>query len=225
MQGHERSGFTRRLPHLLTAAILLSMVGLSPAQAHKGHKKAHQQVTAVEQNASPGAQTSSSMQQSPTAEHGAMGEMMDDMDEDRSSMSFAARLFDWLGRLHPIIIHFPIAFFVGALFTAIAGRRREAFTKPVQFLVVAGGLTAPVAAAMGWLDAMNADPDPLLTVHRWLGTAIGAGGLGLAIWALVKPWQDRSLGMLAGLTIITAAVIVQGWFGGALVHGIDHLNW
>jgi hypothetical protein len=31
--------------------------------------------------------------------------------------------------------------------------------------------------------------------------------------------------MLASLAIITAAIVVQGWFGGAMVHGIDHLNW
>jgi len=31
--------------------------------------------------------------------------------------------------------------------------------------------------------------------------------------------------MMAGLTIITAAIIVQAWFGGAMVHGIDHMNW
>jgi len=22
-----------------------------------------------------------------------------------------------------------------------------------------------------------------------------------------------------------AAIVVQGWFGGALVHGMDHMNW
>jgi hypothetical protein len=31
--------------------------------------------------------------------------------------------------------------------------------------------------------------------------------------------------MLAGLAVITAAIVVQGWFGGAMVHGVDHLNW
>jgi len=31
--------------------------------------------------------------------------------------------------------------------------------------------------------------------------------------------------MLAALTIVTAAIVVQGWFGGAMVHGADHMNW
>lgn len=150
---------------------------------------------------------------------------MGEMGSDRASMSFVARMLDWLGRLHPVIVHFPIAFFPAALFTAVAGRRRPAFGKPVQFLVVAGGILAPVAAILGWLDAANADPGPLLTVHRWLGTAVGVGGSGLAIWAARKPDQSRSSGMIIALAVITGAIVVQGWYGGALVHGIDHMDW
>ena len=31
--------------------------------------------------------------------------------------------------------------------------------------------------------------------------------------------------MIVGLSILTAAILVQGWFGGALVHSIDRLIW
>jgi uncharacterized membrane protein len=157
--------------------------------------------------------------------HAEMSDMMEDMDEDRSNMSFVARLMDWLGRTHPVIVHFPIAFFPAALFTAIVGRRRPAYGAPVRFLVVAGGIIAPVAALFGWLDSANADPGSLLTVHRWLGTAIGIFALGLGIWAWRRPDQDRSAAMIAALAVITTAIVVQGWFGGAMVHGIDHMDW
>ncbi len=30
---------------------------------------------------------------------------------------------------------------------------------------------------------------------------------------------------MSGCEGITAAFVVQGWYGGALVHGIDHMNW
>jgi uncharacterized membrane protein len=127
--------------------------------------------------------------------------------------------------LHPVIVHFPIAFFPAALFTAIVGRRRPAFGTPVRFLVVAGGIIAPIAALLGWLDALNADPSALLVVHRWLGTAIGVVALALAIWAWRRPGQDRGIGMILALAAITAAIVVQGWYGGAMVHGVDHMNW
>ena len=156
-----------------------------------------------------------------------MSSMMEKMDEDRAEMSTLERFGDWLGRLHPIVIHFPLAFFPAALFTAIVGRRRPAFAAPVQFLVVAGGIIAPIAMVLGWLTGglTLTDTDPLLRVHRWLGTAIGLSGLTLAIWAWKRPEDDRRPGMIAALAGITAAIVVQGWFGGALVHGIDHMDW
>jgi heme A synthase len=57
----------------------------------------------------------------------------------------------------------------------------------------------------------------LLQPHRWLGTAIGVGALGLGVWAWRRPDQDRGSGMIIGLTILTAAIVAQSWFGGALV--------
>jgi uncharacterized membrane protein len=214
-----RNSFHRIMVGLVLGAMLVS----TPAFAHKEHKKKHPEAAQVVAPPSPAGSTAN--EAGPAAMHAQMGEEMEAPDEDRSQMTIFERLLDWLGRTHPVIVHFPIAFFPAALFTAIVGRRRPAFGAPVRFLVIAGGIIAPIAAIFGWLDAMNAEPDQLLTVHRWLGTAIGIGALGLGIWAWRRPEQDRGLGMITGLTLMTAALVVQGWFGGAMVHGIDHMNW
>ena len=110
---------------------------------------------------------------------------MGEPDGQASQMPFAERLLNWLGRLHPIVVHFPIAFFPAALFTAVVGRRRPAFAAPVQFFVVAGGVIAPIAAMLGWFDGGFdlAKDDWLLQSHRWLGTVIGIGALVLGIWS------------------------------------------
>jgi uncharacterized membrane protein len=202
------------------AAASLLAIASAPAIAHK---KPHQPEQQAEQSRNQAAHenTGNAATRPGTvpAAHGSMGEMMEHRSEDRSQMSFAARLLDWIGRLHPSIVHFPIAFFPAAAFTAIVGRRREAFGTPVRFLVITGGIIAPIAAIMGWLDAMGEEPSTLLTVHRWLGTSVGIGGLLLAIWAWRRPDQDRSAGMIVALLLITAAIVVQGWYGGAIVHG------
>lgn len=145
------------------------------------------------------------------------------MPHDRSTMPFFERLRDWFGRLHPAIVHFPIAFFPAALFTAIIGRKRPAFASPVQFLVVAGGLFAPVAALAGWFAGMSADPEPILTYHRWLGVTIGIAGAALGVWARRRPWNDLGAGMLFALTLMTIAVVIQGFLGAAVTHGMEHL--
>lgn len=147
--------------------------------------------------------------------------------EAQPPQGFLGRLQDWLGRLHPIVVHFPMAFLPAALFTAVVGRRRPAFAAPMQFLVVAGGALAALSALLGWLNAgfSPAADDGLLQAHRWLGTFIGIIALPLSVWAVKRPERDRSAPMIVALSIITAAILVQGWLGGALVHGADHLNW
>lgn len=213
----------------------------APATAHEKHRqqRAEAAAAAAEQRqeqqsagrlqAAPAGDTGGNMMK-PTPGMGGMHGMegMQGMEpEDRSKMSFLQRARLWLGAFHPMIIHFPIAFFPAALFTAIVGRRRPAFSAPVQFLVVAGGIFAPIAALLGWFNAgfALADFDKLLLVHRWLGTGIGVGGLLLGIWAWRRPWEDRGAGMILSLALMTIAIVIQGWFGASLVYGIEHLNW
>ena len=205
----------------LAFALLLTS---SPALAHKDHKKKQAEAAQMmQQGAQPGAPMT--MNGAPTAMHAQGNEMMDGMDMgmDRSKLSFFERLVDWFGRLHPMVVHFPIAFFPAALFTAIVGRRRPAFSAPVQFLVVAGGIFAPIAAGAGWLAGMAADPDPILAYHRWLGVTIAFAGAGLGIWAWRRPWEDRGAGMILALTIMTIAIAVQGFLGAGLTQGMDHM--
>lgn len=222
----------RRLALLLSVFALVALAVAAPASAHKGHKKAApagqaQQEAGQPANAATAAQAQQAPQHGAAAEQGHGGTPMADMDMnmgmDRSKMSFFERLLAWVGRLHPLVVHFPIAFFPAALFTAVVGRKRPAFSAPVQFLVVAGGVFAPLAAAAGWLAGMSADPDPLLAYHRWLGVAVGVVGLGLGIWAWRRPWEDRGAGMILALTLVTIAIAIQGFLGAGLTHGIDHL--
>lgn len=224
----QRNG--RRTGIVLSFLAALVIVGGSPASAHEEHRRQREAALKAGQMrqqaaAQPGSVASTAPD--PTAMHAQMGEMMNLPKVDRSEMSTSARVLDWIGRLHPIIVHFPIAFFPAAFFTAIVGRRRPAYAKPVQFLVVAGGIIAPIAAVLGWIDGgfTLATDDSLLSFHRWLGTGVGIGALALAVWAIRKPEDDRGAGMILGLGLMTAAIVVQGWLGGALVHGAGHMNW
>jgi uncharacterized membrane protein len=213
---------------LTVFAVLLLSAGViaSQAFAHQEHKK-QQQLAAQQAAAAKQREAAATGEMTAEQMHESMGEMMMEPAKSRSQMSVIQRLLDWLGRFHPIIVHFPIAFFPAALFTAIVGRRRPAFSAPVQFLVVAGGIIAPISALLGWFNGgwVAWDADPLLAIHRWLGTGIGVGGLLLGIWAWRRPWEDRGAGMILALAAMTIAIAVQGWFGGALVHGAEHLNW
>ena len=205
----------------LALALLMAMLmwASSPASAHEQHNK-QQEAAQIAKRGTPAA-----MQGAQAVDHAGMNGMMVgmDMEMDRSDLPFFERLIGWFGRLHPAIVHFPIAFFPAALFTAIVGRRRPAFAAPVQFLVVAGGIFAPIAAVAGWFAGMGSDPDPILTYHRWIGVAIGIVGAGLGFWAWRRPWEDRGAGMILALTIMTIAIAAQGFLGAAVTHGMNHL--
>ena len=214
----------RRKPRSIFVLLGMAILCLSlsvPATAHKEHKEQ----PAAAQVGQPGAQPTAPTA-SPATGHEkmpGMGDLMPDEEMDRSEMPFFVRLLDWFGRLHPAIVHFPIAFFPAALLTAIVGRRRPAFASPVQFLVVAGGIFAPIAAAAGWFAGLGAEPGPILSYHRWLGVAIGIAGAGLGVWAWKRPWEDRGAGMILALTLMTVAIAAQGFLGAAVTHGMEHL--
>ena len=207
----------RPLVALLAAFAVLLLFTAAPLSAHKDEEHAAN----VAQTQQPGEMAGTAGAGNATGRAPMMDGMA--MDMDHSQMAFFPRLLDWFGRLHPLLVHFPIAFFPAALFTALVGRRRPAFAAPVQFLVVAGGLFAPFAAAAGWLGGAGMDPDPVLTYHRWLGVAIGVAGAGLGIWAWRRPWEDRGAGMILALTLMTIAIAVQGFLGAGVTHGIEHL--
>jgi len=214
---------------MLAAIAVLAMLA-TPASAHKDHRAKQEAAQLEAQRAAAGAsvQNVPMAHDLPIPDHaGAMAGMAGMAETDNPPKSFAARLFDWLGRFHPMLVHFTIAFIPAALFTAIVGRKKPSFAKPVQFLVVTAAVTAPFAMLSGWLSGgfdLGLD-DWLHQSHRWLGVGIGTGAFALGVFALKRPEQDRGTGMIVGLSILTAAILVQGWFGGALVHGVDHLNW
>lgn len=216
-----------RVVMAILAVIAVLSMPAAPLSAHKDHKAKQEAAQLEAKRAAAG----KSAQPAPIAHDmtmpGHAATMAGMVTAAEPPQSFGARLLDWLGRFHPMLVHFPIAFIPAALFTAIVGRKRPAFAKPVQFLVVTAGVTAPFAMLSGWLSGgfdLGLD-DWLHQAHRWLGTGIGIGAFALGVFALRRPEQDRGPGMIVGLLILTAAILVQGWFGGALVHGIDHLNW
>ena len=140
------------------------------------------------------------------------------------------RLFRWLGKFHPVVVHFPIALLLAAVLAELLmlALKREALGPIVTYCLILGAGGAVVASALGWLAA-EAEPTSggTLSLHRWLGIAAAGLSAGAAAWRVralrrtgtPSPWF-RLLLVSAGL--VTA---VAGHFGAVLVHGNDHFNW
>ena len=211
-------------------AIMLAfgvLVTAAPALAHEDHEKAA--VPSAAATVHPGTT-------------GSMGDgavLMDHDGTDHGGMGMGPpkpmpqRLYSWLGRWHPAVVHFPIALFLisGVLEAVALLGRRAWLTDGTRVLVGLAALSALVAAGLGWLAMGMPGPveDLTHTLHRWIGTAIALVGL-TAWWAKERamrpgagPGKRR---LYAGLlTAIVVAVLINAYLGGALTHGANHLRF
>jgi uncharacterized membrane protein len=192
----------------------------TPAQAHGGHE-AHEPT-----------HVSSSVAEAPAGDESPARGISEAPVVPKSveSPEKSASVLSWIGRFHPMVVHFPIALFISALVAEIlfATTRRELFRHALRFLLWGGALGAAVAVALGWIFAATGSTEHgwLLDVHRWAGTAASVVGL---VVLSVNERIERGMGTRAGLRVSLAAIAVlvgaAGFLGGSLLYGIDHLAW
>ncbi len=144
----------------------------------------------------------------------------------------------WVGKLHVIVIHFPLALLVAAAVAEWRSRRRgTAEPSPIATFCLAGGASmALIAAFTGWTRA-ESFTSPLvdeLFLHRWLGVSVMS--LSLLAWVLAR--RARGGGARGGearggvtqggralggyrlcLYACAVATLATGHFGGTLVFG------
>lgn len=153
---------------------------------------------------------------------------------DHGPGSASSRLVAWLGRFHPVVVHFPIALSTLAALAAVLGRLRasEPFRHTARIAMHGAAITAIPAILLGWFAAA-ATPHPgldaVLAWHRWLGTAAGAGLIAVAICTELAHRQvDRSpwAWLIVISSVLMAMVVgVVGHLGGILIFGPDHFAW
>lgn len=205
----------------LLAIVLMAGIALAtPALAHKDHdkKEAQEKAAAVvaekRMNRLPPVEMEAAM-----AEHAAQMEA-------ETPKSWSARSMDWIGRVHPFAVHFPIALFPVAWLALIFARRRGDTVDVIRALVIVAGAASVGAAVLGWIGAgLPPDRDWIHQWHRWLGTGLGTLGGVVAIAAWRRAESVNSRPMVWTLGLITLVLLAQGWLGAALIHGVDHMNW
>jgi mono/diheme cytochrome c family protein/uncharacterized membrane protein len=152
--------------------------------------------------------------------------------EDKPPRGFFEKLIRWFGKFHPPVVHFPIALLTAA---AVAELLRISTDKPVfdaisRYCLWFGTITALVSGVLGWFRGgfRLTDPSWVMLTHRWLGTSTVV----LALLVLVlyevtchlKPHRSR-IWFQVPLIVLAVLVSVTGFFGGAVVYGLNHYNW
>ena len=125
--------------------------------------------------------------------------------------------------LHPLMVTFPIAFFVGTFLSDLAyWSTGDPFWARASFWLVAAGLVGgSLAAVLGLTD--------FLTIRRarehaagWIHFIGNSTVLVLSLISLLLRWDDPAAAILPwGLTIsvvVAGILVITGWYGGELAY-------
>jgi hypothetical protein len=141
----------------------------------------------------------------------------------------------FLGRLHPSVLHLPVALLILALLLEATrlpwvGRVAPSFPPSVLASVLwLAALSGFAAAVAGWcLSHEGGYDDTLLDRHLWSGVATAIGAfVALVLHTLATARPDRAglrhLGTVVVL-ITSGAMVVAAHAGGSLTHGEDYLT-
>jgi uncharacterized membrane protein len=139
----------------------------------------------------------------------------------------------FVGRLHPMLVHFPIALLLLALLLECWGVRKRGPTPSAAALpcLVFGGLGAFAAGLTGWLlhehDPPGRGVADLLEWHEWLGVAIAliAPVAAILAWSGRKGGRPRSVETARFMLCLLAVLIpINGHLGGKMVHGREYIT-
>ncbi|WP_130275411.1 DUF1549 domain-containing protein [Cecembia calidifontis] len=139
-------------------------------------------------------------------------------------------LWQFLGRLHPLVVHFPIALLVFAAFLELftIGKYPSKWRPGINAILLGGIFSALISAFFGWQLARNENiSGDLLDQHQLFGFISATTCLVLLwIWSSValKNRLEYLKYYRATLFITLIGIIITGHLGASLTHGEDFLS-
>ena len=129
----------------------------------------------------------------------------------------------WLqpvGRMHPMVLHFPIALIVMLVLLDLFQSHLEpaSFEKVHKVLLYATAVTTSLSAIMGFfLSKEEGYTSDLMALHKWIGVSVSYLVYLLLLTDQKKWWYK--------ITLYSSLVILffAGHFGAGLTHGMDFL--
>ncbi|QNL50605.1 hypothetical protein H8S90_03085 [Olivibacter sp. SDN3] len=133
-------------------------------------------------------------------------------------------VFDFIGSLHPVLVHLPIGILLlGCFFQLLTSHKRFAIVQStIPLIYLLGAIGAVFSSISGYMLSQSEDYDPtIVNIHQWLGISVAAVSLTLYfIYKVVlkKIWRQL---MAVSLAIL---ITLAGHYGGTLTHGSDYLT-
>jgi uncharacterized membrane protein len=149
-------------------------------------------------------------------------------------MGIVERLIDLAGRLHPVLVHFPVALILTACVAEMlhATRRQRYYSNAALFCITAAAWMALPAFLAGFAAAsgetFTGEASGAFAVHRIAGIvtpmlAFIAAGMGQSARRSGQLWEHLVYRIF--LAAAALGVAVAATYGGELVYGVDYLPW
>lgn len=128
----------------------------------------------------------------------------------------------FLGRLHPVLVHLPIAALILAVLAELLVLTRGERWKPVTAFLVAMGSLGAVMAIVSGVNLEGGQDPAMLERHELLGWLSLAGALTASALLLAMRWVPLRRWPLFAVLLLTAILVAwTGHIGGAMVWGED----
>jgi uncharacterized membrane protein len=131
----------------------------------------------------------------------------------------------FVGRFHPLIVHFPIALLILAVLIEFVSKasKFEQLSSSLPFILLLGAVTAIVSVIMGWFIANDRGyDDGLLEWHRWLGVSVLILSLFLTLVS-VRIIKISKVIRIFFFVLLFLLISLTGHLGGSLTHGENYL--
>jgi uncharacterized membrane protein len=135
-------------------------------------------------------------------------------------------LAEYIGHLHPVLVHLPIGILLTAILFDWLSRRKgfRKLRKSVQGMLFLGFVSAAMSAFTGYLLSQSGDYDAaLLNLHQWLGISVAVLSL---VVLLLRRRKEREIKLATSVLMVGLAILIAltGHAGGSLTHGADYLK-
>jgi len=137
------------------------------------------------------------------------------------------QFLQFIGRFHPLAVHFPIALILLVPVLELAGKRETLsyLRLSSRFVLGIASISATAAAFLGWCLARSGSySGPLVTQHMWSGITLAV--VCWLCWVLRNHIDQANAGKYYAGFLSAAVLLVAftGYRGGQLSEGEEHLT-
>lgn len=138
-------------------------------------------------------------------------------------------ILQFLGRLHPLLVHFPIGLLVVALFLEVLTFRgkRPGLREGIRWMVIIGAISAVLSTLFGWfLKTQDDYSGDLVDKHQYIGIATAVLAIATSILLqLTEQGSIKDFRLYRGVLTTTVILLtITGHLGANLTHGEDFLT-